>query len=380
MSALFDIYQRFPFEIVRGDGVYLFDEQGRRYLDFTSGIGVCNLGYNNPALNQAVAEQLTRVWHTSNLYRSSLQEQMAQQLTQGADRLVFFCNSGTEANEAAIKLARKATGKNKLMAFHHSFHGRTLGALSATGNPQIKTRFGALLEVDFIHYNEMAELSAITSDYAAVLVETVQGEGGVTAADGDWLRALAAQCQAQGVLLIVDEVQTGMGRTGTLFAHQQYGIEPDIITLAKGLANGLPCGAMLGKKALGTAFQYGSHGSTFGGNPLAMAAAQQVLAQMTPDFLATVQTNGQWLMEKIQQELTALSAVKRVSGLGFMLGIQLDEAVPVGEVIRALHQQGLLALSARGNTLRLLPPLILNREELTQGVAIIGDVLKQFSA
>lgn len=378
MSTLFYTYKRFPFEIVSGEGVYLTDNQGKRYLDLTSGIGVCNLGYNVESLNEAVTQQLHRVWHTSNLYASALQEQVAEKLVQGKEQLVFFCNSGTEANEAAIKLARKYTGKNKLMAFNHSFHGRTMGALSVTGNETIKTGFGNLLdEVDFIDYNDMSALSAITSDYAAVLVEVVQGEGGVTAADTDWLQALEKQCQAQGVLFIVDEVQTGMGRTGKLFAHQHYDIQPDIITLAKGLANGLPCGAVIGKKILGEAFQYGSHGSTFGGNPLAMAAANQVLTNMTPALLGEVQTKGEWLFEKITEELTALSVVKSVSGKGFMLGIQLDDKLPVSDVLTALHEKGILALSARGNTLRLLPPLVISQEKLDHAITQIKQVLSE---
>ncbi|OOF44672.1 acetylornithine transaminase [Rodentibacter rarus] len=379
MSLLFNTYKRFPFEIIHGEGVYLTDNQGKRYLDLTSGIGVCNLGYNLEPLNQAVTQQLHCIWHTSNLYHSSLQEQVAKKLVKDEEQLVFFCNSGTEANEAAIKLARKYTGKHKLMTFHHSFHGRTMGALSITGNEAIKTGFGTLLnDVDFIHYNEISALSAITSDYAAVFVEVIQGEGGVTVADTEWLIALEKQCQTQGVLLIVDEVQTGMGRTGKLFAHQHYDIQPDIITLAKGLANGLPCGAVIAKKNLGEAFQYGSHGSTFGGNPIAMAAANQVLDHMTPILLEEVQTKGEWLLKKIAKELTALSVVKRVSGKGFMLGIQLADHVPVEEVLGKLHKKEILALSARGNTLRLLPPLIISKEALDKAITHIHQILSAY--
>ncbi|OOF48484.1 acetylornithine transaminase [Rodentibacter trehalosifermentans] len=379
MSTLFNTYKRFPFEIISGEGVYLTDNHGKRYLDLTSGIGVCNLGYNVESLNQAVIQQLHRLWHTSNLYHSTLQEQVAAKLVKGKDQLVFFCNSGTEANEAAIKLARKYTGKHKLMAFHQSFHGRTMGALSITGNETIKSGFGRLLnDVDFIDYNEMSSLSAITSDYAAVFVEIIQGEGGVTLADTEWLIALEKQCQTQGVLLIVDEIQTGMGRTGKLFAHQHYGIQPDIITLAKGLANGLPCGAVIGKQKLGEAFQPGSHGSTFGGNPIAMAAANQVLDCLTPTLLEEVQHKAEWLFEKIEKELTALTMVKRVSGKGFMLGIQLANNVPVEEVLGKLHEKGILALSARGNTLRLLPPLIISKEELDKAITQIHQVLSAY--
>lgn len=379
MSLLFNTYKRFPFEIIHGEGVHLTDNQGKRYLDLTSGIGVCNLGYNLEALNQGVSQQLHRLWHASNLYHSTHQEQVAAKLVKGKDQLVFFCNSGAEANEAAIKLARKYTGKHKLMAFHQSFHGRTMGALSITGNEAIKSGFGALLDdVDFIHYNEISALSAITSDYAAVFVEIIQGEGGVRVADSEWLIALEKQCQTQGVLLIVDEVQTGMGRTGKFFAHQYYDIQPDIITLAKGLANGLPCGAVIGKKKLGQAFQPGSHGSTFGGNPIAMVAANQVLNHITPLLLEEVQAKGEWLLKKLTKKLTALSVVKRISGKGLMVGIQLADNVPVTEVLDKLHKQGILALSARGNTLRLLPPLIISKEALDKAITHIHQILSAY--
>ena len=376
MSALMQIYNRFPFEIVQGEGVYLTDNFGKQYLDFTSGIGVCNLGYNHPQLNAAVNTQLGKIWHTSNLYQSSLQEKVAEKLIGNAQKQVFFCNSGTEANEAAIKLARKFTGKSKLLSFHHSFHGRSIGALSVTGNDAIKHGFGELLaDIEFAPYNDDAALTQINDQFAAVILEVIQGEGGVTAANANWLQRLAQQCRAAGVLLIIDEVQTGIGRTGKLFAYQHYAIEPDIITLAKGLANGLPCGAMIADSKIAAAFDYGAHGSTFGGNPLAMAAAATVLELMDAALLKNVQQKANGFYQLLEDQLSDCATVEAISGKGLMLGIRLIESVPVKNVVEKLHQQGLLTLSARGNTLRLLPPLVISEMQLQQGLHLIKQVL-----
>ena len=215
MTALFPNYQRFGFEIISGKGVTLTDNTGKQYLDLTSGIGVCNLGYDHPLIKKAVQKQLNLIWHTSNMYQSSLQEKVAERLAAGSDKKVFFCNSGTEANEAALKLARKATGKSKILAFDHSFHGRTYGSLSVTDNPEIKHGFGPFVpDVKFVKYNDPASLTAITPDLAAVILEVIQGEGGLVAATGNWLKAVEQKCHENGVLLIIDEVQSGMGRTG----------------------------------------------------------------------------------------------------------------------------------------------------------------------
>lgn len=377
MTTLFPTYNRFPFEIISGSGVTVTDQTGKQYLDLTSGIGVCNLGYNVKQLNEAVTEQLGQIWHTSNLYENHLQEAVAEKLVQGEDKVVFFCNSGTEANEAALKLARKATGKTKILSFNHSFHGRSTGSLSVTGNEQIKEGFGELLsDVTFMPYNDFQSLQAITEDYAAVIVEVVQGEGGMTAGEADWLEALDTECKDKGVLLIIDEVQSGMGRTGKLFAYQHYAMDPDIVTSAKGLANGIPVGAMIGKKELASAFSAGVHGTTFGGNPLAMAAANQVLTILDDEFLEAVTQKAALFWYYLEKDLANLPVVESLSGKGLMIGIHLAPELPVGNVIQALHQEGVLTLSAHGNTLRLLPPLVIKGADLIEASQKIKQVLQ----
>ncbi|WP_318767164.1 acetylornithine transaminase [Lactiplantibacillus carotarum] len=376
MQYVFPTYQRFPFALVDGQGVQVTDDQGKQYLDFTAGIGVCNLGYHNPQVQAAVADQLTKIWHTSNLYENGLQDAVAKQLVNGEDRLVYFANSGTEANEAAFKLARKYTGKAGILAFNHSFHGRTFGAMSLTGNPHIQAGYAPLVPgVQFADYNDPAALAQITPDLAAVILEVVQGEGGVFVGDQAWLQAVNAKCQATGVLLIIDEVQTGIGRTGYRFAYEGFGLDPDIYTVAKGLANGIPVGAMVGKAKLASAFGPGSHGSTFAGNMLAMASAQAVLSQLTPDFLATVRDKAAAAWQLLKTTIAPLPIVNSVTGKGLMIGIHLTEQVPVEHAVTALHTAGLLTLSAGDNTLRLLPPLVMSAANLEKGIQIIAQVL-----
>lgn len=289
MEHIFPTYAQYPMEIVSGHDWHLVDSNHKEYLDFTSGIGVCSFGYSNDWIEQSVINQLGKIWHTSNLYPSQLQDDVANALCPEG-MLAFFCNSGTEANEAAFKLARKVTGKAKVLAFNNGFHGRTYGSMSLTGNPDIQAGFKPLVpEVSFADYNDPNALDAITDDLAAVILEVIQGEGGVVSGNGEWLQKVAAKCHEQGVLLIIDEVQTGIGRTGMKFAFQNFNLDPDIITCAKALGNGLPIGAMLGKKELASAFGPGSHGTTFGGNKIALASAKAVLEQLTPSFLENVQ-------------------------------------------------------------------------------------------
>ncbi|MCD2256928.1 acetylornithine transaminase [Agrilactobacillus fermenti] len=377
MSHLFPTYHRYPIEIDTGQDWQLTDNHGQTYLDFTSGIGVCNFGYHNALIQANVQSQLNKVWHTSNLYQNQLQEIVANSLTAGTDKLTFFCNSGTEANEAAIKLARKYTGKSQIIAFTNGFHGRTYGALSVTDNPPIKTGFGPFVpNMTFAPYNDSTALPLITSETAAVILEVIQGEGGVILGNRSWLQQVQTQCQTTDTLLIIDEVQTGMGRTGHLFAYQQFDLDPDIITLAKALANGIPVGAMLGRAQFQSAFGPGSHGSTFGGNLLAMAAAEGVLAQLTPDFLKQVHLKGQHFLAALQTQLASLSTVTKIQGMGLMIGIQLSETVMADIVVRRLQQQGLLTLTAKHNTLRLLPPLITPEAVLMDSIPIIKASLE----
>lgn len=380
MNHIFPTYQQYPMEIVSGHDWHLTDNNGQTYLDFTSGIGVCSFGYSNTWIEQRVINQLGKIWHTSNLYPSQLQDEVASLLCP-QDMLAFFCNSGTEANEAAFKLARKYTGKQQVLAFKNGFHGRTFGSMSLTGNPSIQTGYTPLVPgVQFADYNDDQAIKQINENLAAVILEVIQGEGGVYAGDPDWLHAVSQKCQQEGVLLIVDEVQTGIGRTGTKFAYEQFEMKPDIITSAKALGNGLPIGAMIGKKELATAFGPGAHGTTFGGNKLALAAAKAVLEQLTPTFLATVQQKSQVVFKEITTKLTPLEAVASVSGQGLMIGIHLKDQVKVADVIAKLQAAGLLTLPANHNTLRLLPPLVMSEADLLLGIDKIATILEKMGS
>ncbi|MCD1024743.1 acetylornithine transaminase [Enterococcus sp. SMC-9] len=380
MSYLFSNYQRKPYEIMSGNGCYLTDHTGKEYLDFTSGIGVCNLGYGNKKLNSALKKQAEKLWHTPNLYQNSLQEEVAEKLCQRFDYLAYFCNSGAEANEAAIKLARKKTGKTQIITFWQSFHGRTYGALSATGQKSIQAGFHPLVP-DFVHlpFNELAPLQkAITKKTAAVMLEVVQGEGGVLPADKEWLQAVAKLCRENDCLLIVDEVQTGIGRCGSLFAFEDYAIYPDIVTLAKGLGNGFPVGAMLAKKELGASFLPGSHGSTFGGNKMAMVAAKTVLTELTDQ---NIYENVKMRSEELMTGLKKLNApfIKSIRGKGLMIGIVLQEETNVTNLMLALETAGMLTLRAGENILRLLPPLIITSTEIIHGLHIFEKAFSKLS-
>ncbi len=376
MSYLFSNYARAAKEMINGQGNYLTDNQGHTYLDFTSGIGVAVLGYNHPQVKQGVTDQLDKLWHSPNLYESQLQEKVAEKLSVEGNYLAFFCNSGAEANEAAIKLARKATGKAEIITFDHSFHGRTYGAMSATAQEKIQTGFAPLVPgFTYLPYNDYEAIrNGVKEETAAVLLELIQGEGGILPADREWVQALAKVCKETNTLLMIDEVQTGIGRTGSLFAFQDYDIEPDIFTLAKALGNGIPVGAMLGKKELGSAFGPGSHGSTFGGNKLAMAAAEQVLTIVSqPSFLLDVHQKGHYLLKQLVEMTSSCENVKEVRGKGLMIGIELFSGVP--EVMAQLEAAGLLVLQAGSSVIRLLPPLTITEEEITLALKIMSQVL-----
>ena len=377
MTYLFENYKRAPIEFVKAEGSYLSDSEGKAYLDFSSGIGVTNLGFH-PQVQQALIQQAGRTWHSPNLYLSSLQEQVAQELAGSYDYLAFFCNSGAEANEAAIKLARKATGKQGIITFQQSFHGRTFGAMAATGQDKIKEGFGdGVPHFSYAVYNDLASLEdLVNQDTAAVMLELVQGESGVRPAEAAFVKDLADFCQQEGILLIVDEVQTGMGRTGQLYSFEHYGIIPDIVTLAKGLANGLPAGALLGKSSLASAFGPGSHGSTFGGNKLAMAAALETLHIMKEaGFLEEVRTKSDILMEQLQLAFQDHPQISAVRGLGMMIGIETSASL--SRLVETARQKGLIILTAGENVIRLLPPLTISREEIQQGIAILKEVFSQ---
>ena len=377
MTYLFENYKRAPIEFVKAEGSYLIDSEGKTYLDFSSGIGVTNLGFQ-PQVQQALIQQAGRIWHSPNLYLSSLQEQVAQELAGSYDYLAFFCNSGAEANEAAIKLARKATGKQGIITFQQSFHGRTFGAMAATGQDKIKEGFGdGVPHFSYAIYNDLASVEKLVNqDTAAVMLELVQGESGVRPAEAAFVKDLADFCRREEILLIVDEVQTGMGRTGQLYSFEYYGIIPDIVTLAKGLANGLPSGALLGKSSLAPAFGPGSHGSTFGGNKLAMAAALETLHIMKEaGFMEEVRSKSAILLEQLQFAFQDHPKISAVRGLGMMIGIETSASL--SKIVEAARQKGLIILTAGENVIRLLPPLTISREEIQQGIAVLKEVFSE---
>ncbi|WGK68232.1 acetylornithine/succinylornithine family transaminase [Candidatus Haliotispira prima] len=369
----------FPFAVSHAEGSWLYSENGDKYLDLFAGIAVNNLGHRHPAVQAAVADQLQKVWHTSNYFLSPTVIQLAQTLTKASGHCTraFLCNSGVEANEAAFKLARKFTGKKKILAFHNSFHGRSHTTLSATGQPRIRQGFFPLGEEYYIHghINDNSALELIDESLAAIVIEPIQGDGGLYPAEPDFLRALALMCRESGVLLIVDEIQTGMGRTGQLFAYQNFGVEPDIISLAKGLGNGLPIGAILAREELAETFNYGSHGTTFGGNLLAVRAAAAVLEVIQqPGFLAEVQEKGLWLLNELKTKLAGNPKVKELRGLGLMQGVALHE--PVAPYLERLcREHNVACIGAGPDVLRLVPALTISRAELEMAVQAIVAVL-----
>ncbi len=376
-SHLFQTYGRREIEFLKGNGAKVIDKSGEQYLDFTSGIGVCNLGHCHPTVVKAVEKQLRNIWHISNLFTNSLQEEVASLLTEDtALNHVFFCNSGAEANEAALKLARKHTGKSLVVTCEQSFHGRTFGTMSATGQDKVKEGFGPLLP-SFLHipFNDIRALEEVMNEeVAAVMVEVIQGEGGVILADPSFLKEIEKLCNQYNALFIIDEVQTGIGRTGTLFAYEQMGIVPDIVTIAKALGNGIPVGAMIGRKELGSSFTAGSHGSTFGGNYIAMTAAKEVLQFIKEQsFFKEVQEKGEYVLKKLQEELRHVECVQNIRGKGLMIGIECKHEV--ANVIEQLEKAGLLVLQAGTNVIRLLPPLIVTNEELEQAIYMIKRVV-----
>lgn len=367
-------YARADLTVVRGDGCRVWDDAGREYLDFVAGIAVVGLGHCAPAPLAAAHEQLDRLWHASNLYWTEPMLRLAALLGERFEGgRAFFCNSGAEANEAALKIARKATGRTRIVALEGGFHGRTLGALSATGQPSKWEGFGPLVPgVAFARPNDVESLEAAlapAADTALLLLEPVLGEGGVIPLEPAFAQAAAELALEVGALLCVDEVQAGMGRTGTFFAHEQLGIRPDLITLAKGLANGLPMGALLAGERAAPGFVPGDHGSTFGGNPVVAAAAAAVVEAIDDDLLARVRERGAQLSTGLER----MPGVCAVRGRGLLIGAELDR--PVGPVVDACRERGLLVLSAGPEVLRLTPPLVVSAGEVSRALLTIERVL-----
>ncbi|TLS36860.1 acetylornithine transaminase [Pseudalkalibacillus caeni] len=385
ISPLMNTYNRWPISIVKGKGSYVWDDEGTKYLDFTSGIAVCNLGHAPEEVKKEVSVQLDKLWHCSNLYKIPIQEKLAKVLTENsfADR-VFFCNSGAEANEAAIKLARKyahevkKAEKVEIVTFEQSFHGRTMASLSATGQPKLHEGFEPLVEgFHYLPYNDLDSLKEI--DFlspCAVMLELVQGEGGVVPADKEWVKQLAAICKENNILIMVDEVQTGIGRTGTLFAYEQYEIQPDVITLAKGLGSGFPIGAVLAKEEAAKVFGPGSHGSTFGGNPIASSAGYATVSHiLNENILFTARSISAQLTESLNGLKEKYPVIEEVRGKGLLLGLLIPGKA--ADIITAARKEKVLILPAGQDVVRILPPLTATKEEIETFITILDSVFEK---
>lgn len=380
---VFQTYLRQGKAFVKGEGAYLWDETGKKYTDFLAGIAVCSLGHCHPKITQAIAKQAATLVHVSNLFYTMPQADLASSLCEKsfADR-VFFANSGAEANEAAIKLARRYFQKKgdmnrfKIITMLQSFHGRTMATLTATGQDKIKEGFYPLLDgFSYVPFNDIDALENEMDDtVCAVMLEPVQGEGGIIAADADYLKAVRELCNKKGILLIFDEIQCGLGRCGTLFAHEGYGITPDIMTLAKALGNGIPIGAMMATADAATGFDYGSHATTFGGTPLATAAALEVVRIISdPGFLDQVNQTGQYFKDQLNKLKGRHSRVVNVRGKGLLLGLEVDE--DAGFFVKELMKKGFIINGIQDKVLRFAPPLIIERKDIDGLISALDSLL-----
>lgn len=384
---LMPTYSRLPVAFERGEGAWLWDEQGKRYLDALSGIAVCGLGHAHPAVGAALCDQAGKLIHTSNLYAIPLQTELGNRLcgAAGMDR-VFFANSGAEANEAAIKLARlhahrRGIANPAVLVMENAFHGRTLATLTATGNRKAQAGFEPLVQgfvrVPYDDLDAVEKAAENRPNIVAVLVEPVQGEGGILVPAEDYLQQLRALCDRHDWLLMVDEIQTGMGRTGRLFAHQWSRVKPDVMTLAKGLANGVPIGACLASGAAAEVLGPGSHGSTFGGNPLASRAALSVLEVLeNEDLPARAAVLGDWMIDGLRTRLNGIDGVNDIRGRGLMIGIELDR--PGAGLVQAALARGLLINVTAGSVVRLLPPLIIDDDQANEIVDEVSGLILEF--
>jgi len=372
-GSVLPTYARSDVTFVSGEGAWLVDAEGNRYLDFLAGLAVVSLGHCNPAAAEAAHEQLDRLWHASNLYWTEPMEALAERLSaRFGGAAAFFCNSGAEANEAALKYARRATGKPGVVALEGGFHGRTLGALSVTGQPAKREPFEPLSPgAAFVAPNDLEALAAAVGPATGcILLEPILGEGGIHPLSRDFLAAARALADHVGAVLVLDEIQCGLGRTGSFFAFEQLGVRPDAVTLAKALANGLPIGALLVSDDEPTGFAPGEHGSTFGGNPVACAAAAAVCDALTDELLAAVREHG----ARLATGLASLPGVLEVRGRGLMLGVELDR--PAGSVIDAAREHGLVVGSAGETAIRLTPPLTITTAELEHALGLLRKVLQ----
>lgn len=380
---LIHAYNRYQIVLDKGDGVYLYDADGKKYLDFAAGIAVFALGYGNQEYNDALKAQIDKLLHTSNLYYNAPAAEAAATITQksGMDR-VFFTNSGTEAIEGAIKLARKYaylkdhSTDHEIIAMRHSFHGRSLGALSVTGNVKYQEPFKPLIGgVKFADFNDLESVKAqVTEKTCAIILEPVQGEGGLYPAKPEFLEGIRKLCDEKQILLIFDEVQCGMGRTGAMFAWQKYGVKPDIMTMAKALGCGVPVGAFAAIEEVAAALVPGDHGTTYGGNPFACAAINEVFRQYEEkDILTHVRETGEYLHAKLQELVDKYEVAKETRGMGLMQGLELT--IPVGDIILKALDKGLIVISAGQNILRFVPPLVITKEHVDEMIAVLDAIL-----
>jgi acetylornithine/N-succinyldiaminopimelate aminotransferase len=385
---LANTYTRFPVVLERGEGCRVWDVEGKEYLDFVAGIAVCALGHSHPALVQAVQAQAAKLFHVSNLYHIEPQIRLAELLCKHsfADR-VFFCNSGAEANEAAIKLARKYAKEHRgpqrveIVTMARGFHGRTLATVTATAQPKYQMGFEPLVPgFRYVPFDDLEAVErAVGPGTAAILVEPIQGEGGVRVPSEGYLQGLRKLCDESGALLIFDEVQTGIGRTGRLFAYEHWGTAPDIMTLAKALGGGLPIGAMLAKEDVASSFSPGTHAATFGGNPLVTAAGFTTLTTvLEEDLISRAADMGERLVRELQTIQAASAAVKEIRGKGLLVGMELDRDVK--PVVKTCLEQGLLLSSAGDTVIRFAPPLIVSEQEVSRAVGVVDTVLREVSA
>lgn len=387
-KLLVQTYERYPLLFVSGEGAHLRDEHGNEYLDLLSGIGVCALGYNHPAITRAIAEQSPLLLHTSNLFYHRGTTELAMRLTEitGLDR-VFFCNSGTEAWEAALKLARahalrlRGEGKQlgtKFLALEHSFHGRTMGSVATTHKAKYREPFAPVMpDVEFVAFDDVAGLrAAFSSDVCAIAIETVQGEGGINPVSQEFLAAARELCDSTGALLLLDEIQSGMGRTGKWCAYQHYGIQPDVTTLAKPMAGGVPIGAMLCTEEAARAFTPGMHGTTFGGNPLACAVAIAVIDEIKQSrLLDHVIATGDYFRERLCELQAKFPAILEVRGMGLMIGVELDSDELAKSILAGMMARRILINRTHETVLRFLPPFLITREHVDQTIVALNELL-----
>lgn len=380
---LFHTYNRYQFVLDHGDGVYLYDTDGKQYLDFAAGIAVFALGYNNRKYNDALKAQIEKLVHTSNLFYNEPAANAAEKICKvsGMDK-VFFTNSGTEAIEGAIKLAKKyaylkdGSTDHEIIAMNHSFHGRSMGALAVTGNKHYQEAFGPMIPgIRFADYNDLDSVKALINEKTcAILFETVQGEGGIYVAAEEFVREIRRICDEKGILLILDEIQCGMGRTGYMFAYEKYGIKPDILTTAKALGCGVPVGAFLAKKEVAEALVPGDHGTTYGGNPFACAATAAVLDLFEEMKLVDhVREVSEYLWEQLEILTRESDKIKEHRGIGLIQGLEMN--VPVAGVIAKCHENGLILITASGNVLRFVPPLVITKENVDEMIAKLKKAL-----